>query len=307
MPGSLAALAAAWRDPASFNSRSARAFCEMLQAASGACRPGQLDLLVVGTEASLWLAEQFCLDFKVGAALLLLPARSSRSKAAAVMPHGTQCPWLRLAPQGQVLLPSQQCACADDLPHAQRCQHVSQQGPRLDSRPDRQRAVQQPARQVRVYAQSIGLIHLTNALALCGIVKHLQPAAAALQLWHVQLINTCHAFWKMSKACTVCRTTRESLRQHHTVALCLSQSGQTFPTLHTARLLQQHLPGRVFICSRYMLLTSCAGVRDVLGAWTVCMHCKLQLIVSQCFFMRAVPTGPLTWRWLLLSARRRIQ
>lgn len=40
-----------------------------------------------------------------------------------------------------------------------------------------------------------------------------------------------------------------SLDRRRTVALCLSHSGQTFPTLQAARILSQSLPGRVFAMS----------------------------------------------------------
>lgn len=40
-----------------------------------------------------------------------------------------------------------------------------------------------------------------------------------------------------------------SLDPTHTIALCISHSGQTFPTMHATKILQAALPGRVFVLS----------------------------------------------------------
>jgi hypothetical protein len=40
-----------------------------------------------------------------------------------------------------------------------------------------------------------------------------------------------------------------SLDPRHTMALCISHSGQTFPTMHATKILQAALPGRVFVLS----------------------------------------------------------
>ncbi|KXZ56995.1 hypothetical protein GPECTOR_1g9 [Gonium pectorale] len=45
---------------------------------------------------------------------------------------------------------------------------------------------------------------------------------------------------------TFCRSSASFLADQHTLCLAVSQSGQTFPTIHAARILNQLLPGRVF-------------------------------------------------------------
>jgi len=40
---------------------------------------------------------------------------------------------------------------------------------------------------------------------------------------------------------------RESARLGGAIALAISHSGQTFPTIHAVRLLQATMPGRVFV------------------------------------------------------------
>ncbi|GLI64923.1 hypothetical protein VaNZ11_008318 [Volvox africanus] len=45
---------------------------------------------------------------------------------------------------------------------------------------------------------------------------------------------------------TFCRSSASFLADHHTLCIAVSQSGQTFPTIHASRILNQLLPGRVF-------------------------------------------------------------
>ncbi|GJP47206.1 hypothetical protein CLOM_g6423, partial [Closterium sp. NIES-68] len=40
-----------------------------------------------------------------------------------------------------------------------------------------------------------------------------------------------------------------ALPARHAIVIALSQSGQTFPTLHATRILSKHCPGRVFVCT----------------------------------------------------------
>ncbi|KAG2426569.1 hypothetical protein HXX76_012887 [Chlamydomonas incerta] len=45
---------------------------------------------------------------------------------------------------------------------------------------------------------------------------------------------------------TFCRSSANMIADHHTLCIAVSQSGQTFPTIHACRILNQLLPGRVY-------------------------------------------------------------
>ena len=77
------------------------------------------------------------------------------------------------------------------------------------------------------------------------------PLRVLCRLGHARTAQAgCHNSFPCAGCCPDMGVRRTAMLGEHTLALCVSQSGQTFPTLHATRLLQQQLPGRVFICSR---------------------------------------------------------
>ncbi|GIL76244.1 hypothetical protein Vretifemale_5725 [Volvox reticuliferus] len=91
---------------------------------------------------------------------------------------------------------------------------------------------------------------------------------------------------------TFCRSSASFLADHHTLCISVSQSGQTFPTIHASRILNQLLPGRVFaVCGSVdtkmalalgqrvalhspftrRVMTSCAGGRCAEPPSVVCV------------------------------------
>jgi len=71
-----------------------------------------------------------------------------------------------------------------------------------------------------------------------------------------------------------------SLDKQRTSVVCISHSGQTFPTIQAARVLSSHLPGRVFVMTGSIDTKMSLAVAQQTWKVRSCLHLLLSASLS---------------------------
>jgi len=71
-----------------------------------------------------------------------------------------------------------------------------------------------------------------------------------------------------------------SLDKQRTSVVCISHSGQTFPTIQAARVLSAHLPGRVFVMTGSIDTKMSLAVKQQTWKVRSCLHFSLSASLS---------------------------